>query len=75
MPIGAHATIVGMSMQLTGVVISLDGARAVRAEAAGAAADADELGSMLGERLLHEGASEILAEVQRAQAAVEGLQP
>jgi hydroxymethylbilane synthase len=75
MPIGAHAAIAGMSMQLTGVVISLDGARAVRAEVAGAAADADELGSMLGERLLHEGASEILAEVQRAQAAVEGLQP
>jgi hydroxymethylbilane synthase len=75
MPIGAHAAIAGMAMQMTGVVISLDGARAVRADVAGAAGDADELGSMLGERLLQEGASEILAEVQRAQAAVEGLQP
>jgi hydroxymethylbilane synthase len=75
MPIGAHAAITGMTMDLTGVVISLDGARAVRAEMAGAAADASELGATLAERLLHQGASEILAEVQRAQAAVEGLQP
>jgi hydroxymethylbilane synthase len=75
MPIGAHATVAGMTMQLSGVVISLDGARAVRADVAGSAAEAEELGTALADRLRHEGASEILAEVQRAQAAVEGLQP
>jgi hydroxymethylbilane synthase len=75
MPIGAHATVDGTTMQLSGVVISLDGARAVRADVAGSAAHAEDLGAMLAERLRDEGASEILIEVQRAQAAVEGLQP
>jgi len=75
MPIGAYAEPQEDSLTLTAVVISLDGARAVRAEATGAAAQADALGATVAERLLAEGAGEILDDVQRAQAAVEGIQP
>jgi hydroxymethylbilane synthase len=75
MPIGAHAAPRDGVFELTGVVISLDGARAVRAEATGTPAEAEALGIGVAERLLEQGAGEILAEVERAQAAVEGIQP
>ncbi len=75
MPIGAYAEAPNGTLTLTGVVISLDGARAVRAEERGTASAADTLGHSVAERLLEHGAGEILAEVERAQGAVEGLQP
>jgi hydroxymethylbilane synthase len=75
MPIGAYAAFRNGSFDLTGVVISLDGARAVRADGTGAAAEAEDLGITVAERLLEQGAGEILAEVERAQGAVEGIQP
>jgi hydroxymethylbilane synthase len=75
MPIGAYASVTGAQMDLAAVVISLDGGEAVRAHATGAAADAEALGMGVAERLLADGAADILAEVQRADAPVEGLQP
>jgi hydroxymethylbilane synthase len=75
MPIGAYAAHDDAGLDLTAVVISLDGARAVRAEASGAADDPEGLGERVAERLLADGAADILAEVHRAHAAVEGLQP
>jgi hydroxymethylbilane synthase len=75
MPIGAYASHTGGDLHLAAVVISLDGARAVRAEASGPVATADTLGATVAERLLAEGAAEILADVERAQGAVEGIQP
>ena len=75
MPIGAHAMVSGERMELTGIVISLDGAQAVRANAAGDATDAAELGTRVADQLVADGASEILADVQRAHVPVEGLQP
>ncbi len=75
MPIGAYAAIVNGGMELTAVVISLDGASAVHAMAAGRAAEAAELGVTVADRLLDQGAAEILADVQRAHGAVQGLQP
>jgi hydroxymethylbilane synthase len=75
MPIGAYAEPRDGVLVLTGVVISLDGARAVRAEATGAADAAEALGANVAERLLEQGAGEILAEVERAPGAVEGIQP
>jgi hydroxymethylbilane synthase len=75
MPIGAHATFTNTGMEVTAVVISLDGARAVRADASGPIGNAAELGALVARRLLEEGASEILADVERSRAAVEGLQP
>lgn len=75
MPIGAHAIINGAEMEVTGVVISLDGTEAVRACATGAPSDAEALGLHVAERLLADGAADILAEVHRADAPVRGLQP
>jgi len=75
MPIGAFADVTGDTVTLTGIVISVDGARAARATATGAAANAEAIGVNVAEQLLERGADEILADVQRAQAAVEGIQP
>jgi hydroxymethylbilane synthase len=75
MPIGAHAAINGGQMDLAGVVISLDGAEAVRADASGEAGEPEALGARVAEQLLARGAADILAGVHRAHAPVEGLQP
>ena len=75
MPIGAHAAVDGSSLTLTAIVLSLDGVRAIRAESRGAASDAINAGTAVAEDLLSRGAAEILAEVQQANAAVEGIQP
>jgi hydroxymethylbilane synthase len=75
MPIGAYAAPGRGTIVLTAVVISLDGARAVRAEATGLAETPGMLGETVADRLLEQGAGEILAEVERAHGAVEGIQP
>ena len=75
MPIGAHAAVDGSSLTLTAIVLSLDGARAIRAESHGAASDAAGAGTAVAQDLLSRGAAPILDEVQRAHAAVEGIQP
>jgi hydroxymethylbilane synthase len=75
MPIGAHANVTSGLLRLTAIVLSLDGARAVRAESGGPMTDARSIGTAAAENLLSRGAAEILAEVQRAHAAVEGIQP
>ena len=75
MPIGAYADVSGGTMSMTAVVMSLDGERAARAQGEGASANPHLLGVTLAERLLADGADDILAEVQQVQAAVEGLQP
>jgi porphobilinogen deaminase len=56
-------------------VISLDGARVVRAEAVAAASDPAAAGVEAANRLLDDGADAILAEVRRTATPVEGLQP
>jgi hydroxymethylbilane synthase len=75
LPIGAYADVTDDGMTLTAIVISLDGARAARSVASGSAANAGAIGVTVAEQLLARGADEILADVQRAQAAVEGIQP
>src|SRR5262245_24794690 len=75
MPIGAHATVDGASLVLTAIVLSLDGTRAIRAESRGDAREAARVGIAVAEDLLSRGAADILAEVQQAHAAVEGIQP
>jgi len=75
MPIGAYAAPDGADLLLTAVVVSLDGTRVARARVTGAADDAERLGILAAERLVAEGAADILADVGRARAAVEGLQP
>jgi hydroxymethylbilane synthase len=75
MPIGAYAEITGAVIRVTGIVISLDGARVVTAEIAGDAGDPAAAGIEAANRLLDDGAGAILAEARRTESAVEGLQP
>ena len=75
MPIGVLAEKGGEGLAVKGVVVSPDGSRLVRASATGSTADAERLGAAVADELLRGGAGDILADVQRAHAAVEGLQP
>ena len=75
MPIGAHASVDTGALRLTAIVLSLDGKRTIRAESRGADHEAARLGTAVAEDLVSRGAAEILAEVQQAHAAVEGIQP
>ena len=75
MPIGAYARVEANEMSITAVVISLDGTRAARAGATGDVRAPAALGARVADQLLAAGADAILAEVQRAHAAIEGLQP
>jgi hydroxymethylbilane synthase len=75
MPLGAFAELSGTSIVVRGIVVSPDGTQAAQATAHGSTDNAEQAGIDVAERLLAEGAGAILAEVQRAQAAVEGLQP
>jgi hydroxymethylbilane synthase len=75
MPIGAYAAFDAGELAITAVVVSVDGAQAARAEMRGSAADAHAIGIAAAEQLLERGAGDILADVQRAHGAVEGLQP
>jgi hydroxymethylbilane synthase len=75
MPIGVNAAIVNDEMSLVAVVLSLDGARAIRAESRGSMTEPHMVGGAAADELLSLGAAEILADVERAHAAVQGIQP
>jgi hydroxymethylbilane synthase len=75
MPIGAMAELSDEGLALRGVVVSPDGDRIVRASASGSRADAEGIGRQVADELLRGGAGDILTDVQRAHAAVEGIQP
>ena len=75
MPIGAHAAAVGETLLMHAVVVSLDGTRAAHASARGSIDDPEGLGRSIAQQLRDDGAGEILADVLRAHANVEGLQP
>jgi hydroxymethylbilane synthase len=62
-PIGASATVAGERLRLVGVVAAPDGSEIVRAEAEGAAANAEAIGRKLGGQLLEQGARQILEAV------------
>ncbi len=75
MPIGAHAEVRSGSIALVAVVLSLDGARAIRAESRGPMTESRTIGLAAADELLAQGAEQILADAQQAHAAVEGIQP
>ena len=75
MPIGAHAEVRNGAIRLVAVVLSLDGARAIRAESRGPMTESRTVGLAAADELLAQGAEQILADVQQAHAAVEGIQP
>jgi hydroxymethylbilane synthase len=62
-PIGGHATLDGDTLQLRGLVGTVDGSEIVRAEISGPRAEAGRLGTALGEELLEHGAAQILREL------------
>ncbi|MBX2870272.1 MAG: hydroxymethylbilane synthase [Acidiferrobacterales bacterium] len=59
-PIAVHAEIHGETMWVRGLVGELDGSKILRSEATGAVAEAENLGQQVAERLLHQGAQQIL---------------
>jgi hydroxymethylbilane synthase len=69
-PLAAHARVKGEALHLVGVVVSLDGEQAVRGEESGEAGEAGAIGKRLAERLLAQGAEEILDAIAAA-----GLRP
>jgi hydroxymethylbilane synthase len=75
MPIGAHAVVGDGGLTMMAIVLSLDGGRALRAESRGPMTDAYDVGAAAADDLLAQGAGEILADVERVHAAVEGLKP
>jgi len=75
MPIGAYAAVDAEAVTVKAIVVSPDGARAATAEINGRADEPEAAGEAAAEQLLASGAADILEEVQRQQAAVEGLQP
>ncbi len=62
-PIGAHATIDGPTVHLTGLIAEVDGSRILKDVSSGPCADASQLGKALAERLLDQGGKAILAAV------------
>jgi len=60
-PIGARAVIVGDRLTLRAAVLAPDGSRRVADEAEGPAVDAERIGQTLAERMLEQGARELLA--------------
>jgi hydroxymethylbilane synthase len=75
MPIGAYAIASEHGLELTAIVVSVDGARMARTETRGLLTEAELVGARAAEQLLARGAADILADVDTARAAVEGLQP
>ncbi len=71
-PIGAHAVVESNRLRLVGVVVNVEGERAVRGTSEGTAADAARLGGSLAETLLREGAEEILAAIAAANPPMQG---
>jgi hydroxymethylbilane synthase len=69
MPIGAHATVSGDRITLTGVVIAPDGSQVARAAVAGLRSDADAVGREAARRLLAGGADDILGRIRTGDFA------
>lgn len=67
-PIGALARTDGSTLQLDGLVASVDGVRTLREQLTGPVAEAERIGLALADRLVQRGASEILAEIRGASA-------
>ncbi len=62
-PIGVRGVVENGQVSLTAVIGSVDGSRLIRDEISGPAAEAEQLGEVLGNRMLAAGGREILAEI------------
>ena len=61
LPVGARAHVRGAELCLSGIIADPDGARLIRGEITGAIHESERFGVKLAERLLEEGAAQILA--------------
>src|SRR4030042_4658736 len=69
-PIAAFARIVGTTLQIDGLVGTIDGKRLIRHHVEGSIEKAESLGVELAEILLNKGAGEILEEVYKKSGPV-----
>jgi hydroxymethylbilane synthase len=70
-PIAAHGEIRNGELYLTGFIASVDGKQSVRGSISGPADQCEKLGISLAEKLLAEGAREILSEVYQREVSLE----
>jgi hydroxymethylbilane synthase len=70
-PIAAHGEVSGDTLTLTGFVASVDGKKSVKDSISGPAVEHEKLGIALAEKLLKDGAHEILSEVYQREVARE----
>jgi len=66
-PVGAHAAVSDERLNLQGMVANLNGEKVIRDSLSGSAAQAEDIGRRLADRILSQGAAQILHEVARAQ--------
>ena len=67
-PVATFASITGNDMVVTALVAMPDGSRYIRDSVKGTANDAEQLGEKLANRLLEQGAAELLAEAGASHA-------
>ena len=63
-PVASFATIVVGTLTIDALVASIDGRRIIRDQATGPAGDAERIGTQVAERLIEQGANDILHEAQ-----------
>lgn len=68
-PLGALGLVENGNLKLTAVVASLDGRRLIRDESGGSFSKPEEIGRQLADKLLKQGATEILAEIRKLTAS------
>jgi hydroxymethylbilane synthase len=73
LPIAAHAVVRDKRIRLDGLVADPDGKQIVRERASGGLDEAEELGGLLGEQLLANGARELLAQTVSASGSEPGV--
>ena len=66
-PVAAHAAVSDERLNLQGMVADLDGGKVIRESLSGSPVEAEDIGRRLAEKMLSQGAEEILREVARAR--------
>jgi hydroxymethylbilane synthase len=66
-PVAAHAAVSDERLKLQGMVANLDGAKVILDSLSGSPLQAEDIGRRLADRILSQGAAQILREVARAQ--------
>jgi hydroxymethylbilane synthase len=69
-PIAAHGTVDGSTLNLVGFIAAVDGSRSVRGELSGPVEECEQLGIRLADQLLAEGGKSILEEVYQRELDV-----